>query len=237
MAIASRRAAGGPVANVAVLTSAVLFVLGVIGLVALSVAAHNLPDLPGDVAISHAMQAYQAGWVDTATVALSWTGFPPQSNVILGLIVVVMVVLGARWMALIELLVALGTVASYFLLEGLVGQPRPSADLVRVMGPIQMTGYPSGHVATFTVVFGFVAFAVYRRLWPSPTRWLPVALVLVLLVCLSFARIYSGHHWASGVVAGCLLGGLWLELGVWLYLWGEARFHRSPRVQPAWQTD
>ncbi len=47
--------------------------------------------------------------------------------------------------------------------------------------------------------------------------------VVVLLVVMSFARIYSGHHWASDVVAGCLLGALWLAVVIRLYVRGEAR--------------
>ena len=117
------------------------------------------------------------------------------------------------------------------MLEHLVGQPRPSADLVRVAGPIQLSGFPSGHVATFTAVFGFLAFLAYRRLRPSPWGWLAVALVAVLLVLMSFARIYAGQHWASDVLGGCLLGVLWLALSIRIYAWGEHRFLAYKRAR------
>src|SRR5207247_9883210 len=110
-----------------------------------------------------------------------------------------------------------------------VGQPRPSGDLVRVMGPIQLTGFPSGHLATFTAVFGLLAYLGYRRLPGTAYRWLPVVGAVILVVIMGVARIYSGHHWASDVFAGCLLGGLWLVVVIRLYTWGEARF--SPEAE------
>ena len=57
-------------------------------------------------------------------------------------------------------------------------------------------------------------------------RWLPVRLVGVLLILMSFARIYAGQHWASDVLAGCLLGGLWLAVIIRLYMWSEAHLAR-----------
>ena len=41
---------------------------------------------------------------------------------------------------------------------------------------------------------------------------------------MSFARIYSGQHWPSDVLAGCLLGAVWLSVVIRLYVWGERRF-------------
>jgi len=203
-----------------------LFAVGAALLAAISIAAHNLAYFPVDVTVSHGVQAYHPGWLDTATAALSWTGFPPQSDVLFGVIVVVLFGLGHRWAAVMEAMAALGSGGLYLLLEQRVGQPRPTADLVLVAGPIQNSGFPSGHLATFVAVFGFLAFLGYRGLYPSRMRWLPVALVVVLLLLMSFARIYAGQHWASDVLAGGLLGGLWLAVTSRLYAWGEARLSR-----------
>jgi membrane-associated phospholipid phosphatase len=170
----------------------------------------------------------RAGWIRPRPL-LSWTGFPPQSDVLFGVIVVVMFALGHRVAAAAEILAAVGSGGLYLVLQQVVGQPRPSADLVLVAGPIQLSGFPSGHLATFVAVFGFLAFLGYRGLHPSGMRWLPVALVGVLLLLMCFARIYAGQHWASDVVAGCLLGALWLAVTIRLYTWGETRFSRGRR--------
>ena len=44
---------------------------------------------------------------------------------------------------------------------------------------------------------------------------------------MSVARIYTGQHWASDALAGCLLGGLWVAATIRIYTWGEARLTRS----------
>jgi len=204
----------------------VLFVLGLVALIAMSVAAHSLAYFPGDLTISHAVQAHSSDWLDVVLGAVSWLGFPPQSDILFGIVVAILLVLGARWAAVTQTIAAVGAGGLYFLVEHFVGHPRPSADLVRVAGPIQMTGFPSGHLATFTAVFGFLAFLCYRWLAPSRMRFLPIVVVAVVLAILGFARIYSGQHWASDVVAGCLLGGLWLAVVIAIYSWGESMVFR-----------
>jgi membrane-associated phospholipid phosphatase len=228
----SPRALGvGPRGSAARLVQFGFFALGAVVLAAMSIFAHNLPYFPFDVTISHDVQAYHPGWLETATAALSWTGFPPQSDVLFGVIVVTLVVLGHRWAAATEAVAAIGSGGLYLLLEQFVGQPRPSADLVQVAGPIQLSGFPSGHLATFAAVFGFLAFLGYRGLSPSAARWLPIGLVVVLLTLMSFARVYAGQHWASDVLGGCLLGVLWLAVTIRIYAWGDARFaRRRPTV-------
>jgi undecaprenyl-diphosphatase len=185
----------------------------------MAIEAHSLAYFPGDVTISHVVQAPSSNWLDEVLGDVSWFGFPPQSNILFGAIVALLFVLGARWAALTEAIAAIGSGGVYLLLEQVVAQPRPSADLVRVVGPIDRTGFPSGHLATFVAVFGFLAFVCYRRLAPSRRRFLPIVLVTVLLAVLALARIYSGHHWASDVAAGALLGALWLAVAIRLYAW------------------
>jgi len=202
----------------------IVFVLAIVVLVVMAIAAHSLAYFPGDVTISHAFQAYHSDWLDAFLGAVSWLGFPPQSDILFGVIVVVLFVVGARWAAVTEAIAAAGSGALYLLLQQVVAQPRPATDLVRVAGPLQLTGFPSGHLATFTAAFGFLAYLAYRRLQPSAARWWPVFAVAVFLALMSFARIYSGQHWPSDVLAGCLLGAVWLSVVIRLYVWGERRF-------------
>jgi hypothetical protein len=59
--------------------------------------------------------------------------------------VVVLFALGHRLAAAAEVLATVGSGELYLVLQQVVGQPRPSADLVLVAWPIQMSGFPSGH--------------------------------------------------------------------------------------------
>jgi undecaprenyl-diphosphatase len=70
--------------------------------------------------------------------------------------------------------------------------------------------YPSGHVFGSTVMFGFWLFiAGYYGLKP---KFLLVGAVLLVgfLLLVGASRVHVQEHWPSDVVAGYLLGALWL---------------------------
>ena len=105
-----------------------------------------------------------------------------------------------------------------------IGPPRTVAHtdgpsitmLVSGTGPLT-NSFPSGHVVRAVVAYGLIAFVV-RRLAASPrirALAIPAATVVILLV--SFDRIYLDVHWESDVLGGLLLGFIAL-LGatVWL---------------------
>jgi len=66
--------------------------------------------------------------------------------------------------------------------------------------------YPSGHMLRTVIVYGLVAFVVYRL---SGRRWLRLAAVLgalILVVLMAFDRLYLELHWESDVIGALLLG-------------------------------
>src|SRR5258708_12146916 len=73
-----------------------VFLLGLILLAIMAFEAHSLAYFPGDIAISHVVQASSSNWQDRAVDAVSWLGHPPQSNVVFGAIVLVLFACGAR---------------------------------------------------------------------------------------------------------------------------------------------
>src|SRR5690242_7209566 len=103
-------------------------------LAAMAFAAHTLAYFPSDVFISHAVQANHSDSLDSIFTDVSWFGFPPQSDMLFALVVVILFAVRARRAAAIAALSAIGSGAWYLLLEHVVQQPRPSADLVRVVG-------------------------------------------------------------------------------------------------------
>lgn len=66
-------------------------------------------------------------------------------------------------------------------------------------------GFPSAPVTLSVVVFGFFAVLVAREL-PGRRRAWPYVVAGVLVGLVGFARIYLGAHWLSDVLAGVLLG-------------------------------
>ena len=120
----------------------------------------------------------------------------------------------------------IGAVGLEVLYKFLLYHPAPPHSISHTDGPsltdlLQGTGagnsFPSGHVVRAVVAYGLIAFVV-RRLATSPlirAAAIPVAVLLVVLV--SFDRLYLDVHWESDVIGGLLLGAIALLAGtVWL---------------------
>jgi undecaprenyl-diphosphatase len=97
-----------------------------------------------------------------------------------------------------------------FTFKELVGRERP--DLHRLVdgnGP----SFPSGHPMAAIALWGLVPVVVglftrRRALW-----WASVVLSVGMIAAIAASRVYLGVHWTSDVVAGVLLGAVFL-LGV-----------------------
>ena len=182
---------------------------GVLTLLALVV-----PYFAIDLAVEQAIQAPRAAWLDTLANAVSWVGFPPQSNVIFGATILTLFVTGRRWQAAGTLFAAAGSAGLWFLIAPLVHRARPDPELVRVAMQIPYGSFPSGHVLNFTAAFGFLGFLAWHARRPALA-----VLCLLPPIAIGLSRLYLGEHWPSDVLGGFVFGGLWLALTVRLYRW------------------
>ena len=91
-------------------------------------------------------------------------------------------------------------------LKPVFASPRPTDDLVTIVGSWEGSGYPSGHALTAsTMALGLAVIA-----W----RWIParkvaigtVILLLALALLIGWARVWSGAHWATDVLGGYAFG-------------------------------
>jgi membrane-associated phospholipid phosphatase len=194
-----------------------LALAGVSGLafVGLAVAARSSAYLPFDPPVSHAVQAADTTCLHTLAAAISWVGFPPQVDVEVAVLALVIFLSGRRWEAAGVALAGAGAGILYLLVLPLVDQPRPSPDLVRVAANLPSSAFPSGHVTTFTAVLGFLGYLV-SRLGRLAGR-LAVASVAVCLMLMGWARLYQGEHWLSELLGGLCLGCFWLALSLLIY--------------------
>ncbi|MFT2009141.1 phosphatase PAP2 family protein [Pontibacter sp. 13R65] len=87
--------------------------------------------------------------------------------------------------------------------------------------------FPSGHATTAIALFGILAYFLCRRYRQPGQRRLIIASAVVLIGAVGFSRIYLGVHYLTDVLAGFMLGGLWLLLGISLT---EMMLYRSKRV-------
>jgi undecaprenyl-diphosphatase len=189
----------------------------------LALLARTMLYFPLDLELTRAIQAIPLPWLGTFLDAITWIGFPPQSNYVFGGLIVLLFLVGRRLESLMLFFAAAGSISLWYLFAPMIDRPRPSPELVNVAMQIPYGSFPSGHVVNLTAIFGFLAFLVWTLL---PARWWRGVLLALLglpILTVGFARIHAGAHWPSDVLAGYLLGGIWLALSIHLYRWAKQR--------------
>ncbi len=155
-----------------------------------------------DRSVFDAMLTLRNPLADRLMAALATLGDP---EVLLPPVVVALgyLVWRRRWIAAAHWLAAL---AFGFALTAALGV---GIDMPRPPTAPRGFGFPSIAVTMATIAFGFFAVLIARE-WPGRRRVWPYLLAGVVVALLGFARLYLGAHWLSDVVAGVLLGVVWL---------------------------
>jgi membrane-associated phospholipid phosphatase len=85
--------------------------------------------------------------------------------------------------------------------------------------------FPSGHTAKTFAVYGTLIY-LWVRSAPGPLEKAAALLVLAFIaLVVPFGRMTMGVHWPSDVIAGWLIGAIWL-----LFLIAAMRYERSARA-------
>ena len=109
-----------------------------------------------------------------------------------------------RTLALHLLVVLVGSSLLNFSLKFLYDRPRP--DLWERRGQYQFASYPSGHAISSVAVLLTIALLLHRfKGW----RWPYFGAAMILGFSL-YSRMYLGVHWPTDVMAGYLMGTIWL---------------------------
>lgn len=167
-------------------------------------AARFLPYVPGEPAVARAIQRLSPG-TDWVAPAVRTASAPLKYGLI------AIAVLGAwRLGGTRAALVVVAAIALEQTLgeasKGLFGRPRPSRDLVAVMGNPTGLSFPSTFMTLYSVTIGALVVLAWRRR-PGPLRSAVLVAGGLVLVVAGCARIVPGAHWPSdviGTVAICL---------------------------------
>ncbi len=201
-------------------------VLAVFALAVLSFEAHLAPYFPFDLVATRTVQSLHAGWYDSIMRAIGQPGYPPQVYVFALIIILSLYFTGLRWEAIAQLFATVGIGVVGLLIKTLVSRPRPSPDLVHVITKLDngQLSFPAGHVESFVAILGLLWFLAFVRAKSVWVRSLSLVVLGEMIAGIGISRIYTGEHWLSDVIAGYLLGSVWLILTIWLYNWGSPRF-------------
>ena len=113
---------------------------------------------------------------------------------------------------------AMAVLASFFILDLVVllgwtvwNRDRP----VAIEGGIASPGFhsfPSGHVAQMVAAYGLFTWFWVRASRSWVERVVAISLHLVVTAVVAFSRLRLGAHWPSDIVAGAIVGALWLAV-------------------------
>ncbi|HEY7598003.1 MAG TPA: phosphatase PAP2 family protein [Actinophytocola sp.] len=99
-------------------------------------------------------------------------------------------------------------------LKNLVERARPGdAHLVLV----NSWAYPSGHSLTSTAVIGVLTTLAASHLASRRARAAVLVAGALLIAAVGISRVYLGVHWPTDVLAGWLIGALWLAVCLLVY--------------------
>ncbi len=198
--------------------------LGLVGFAAIFALVRARRSDALDLAITMKLQRRSHPLLSRLMEAVSWPGFPPQSRVIPGVLVAILLALRLRLEA-VAMLGAWGTSLVATLVKALMRRQRPVAgvDIRVIAAPLGGSSFPSGHTITYVGVYGFLAYLIHTLLRPVALRRVLTATLLGIVALVGPSRIHQGHHWFTDVTASYLLGVS--------YLLGLTRIYRGRKAR------
>jgi membrane-associated phospholipid phosphatase len=116
-----------------------------------------------------------------------------------------------RWRESMFLAVALlGEVTIFVCTTLVVDRTRPAVSHLDSAPPT--SSFPSGHTAATVALFGALAIVALTASHRGWLRSLAVVAAVAMPIAVGMSRLYRGMHYPTDVMAGALLGVLWLTI-------------------------
>lgn len=165
-----------------------------------------------DLDFSHIVQQYQPDWL-TGVMRFITDFVSPEVVAVVGLAMVIYLhfrkhddrtIMAMFFMATGYLLIPV--------LKYLIARPRPESADVFVLIRASDFSMPSGHALGVVLLGGMVALLIGRLAHHHQKLLLGFVSLVIFLV--GYSRIYLGVHWLSDVLAGYVLGLVWVILAL-----------------------
>ena len=117
------------------------------------------------------------------------------------------------WFSIRVFAISLSSLILMFLLKWLFQRKRPLSPLLQVARGLS---FPSGHAIMSVSFFGLLVYWVVNSALPHAVIILLTVILVMLIIMIGFSRVYLRVHYASDVLAGFIIGLIWLliTLGV-----------------------
>ncbi len=115
-----------------------------------------------------------------------------------------------------------GSAAAVMALKVFVNRPRPALIPFQAYPEGASYSFPSAHAALSVAFYGFIMYLLLQSA-PSAFRRFIIACMPIVMLLVSFSRLYLGVHYLSDVLAGLCIGALFLAIAI------QARLHLLKR--------
>lgn len=181
---------------------------------------------PGDAMLGRAVQQTPLGWMlADAGIFLAY----PVVMFLVWCAGIASALRARNWPLVAAALLILIALSVNPILKEVVARPRPGAADLIVRRAAGGYGFPSGHTASATLMYGYAALSLALAT-AMPIRRLLVAAAGAAIALIAFERVYDGAHWPSDVAGGSLSGMLLIS---GCMAAGNLIVLRMPRHSPA----
>lgn len=111
------------------------------------------------------------------------------------------------WFSIRVASVALSSLILMFTLKRLFHRKRP---LIPLLKPARGLSFPSGHAMMSVTFYGLLIYIISHTIKNQPLKRTLIVSLVILIPVIGFSRVYLRVHYASDVMAGYIIGLLWL---------------------------
>ena len=116
-----------------------------------------------------------------------------------------------NWFSIRVLTIALSSLVLMLLLKTLFQRKRPLSPLLKAAKGLS---FPSGHSIMAVTFYGLLLYILLHTITIEWLKWLLAILLIVLIILIGFSRVYLRVHYTSDVIAGFIIGLLWLWISL-----------------------
>jgi membrane-associated phospholipid phosphatase len=147
-------------------------------------------------------------WMKAITFLGNYKFLVPANLVLIA----ILLLLKKRFAAWQVFVVAISGLGFKLWLKELFARPRPDNPMV---DGIMNFSFPSGHALMGIAFYGLLIWLAEKHIRNSAWRRISISLLVLLILLISFSRIYLRVHYTTDVLAGLCMGLCWLYFCLW----------------------
>lgn len=174
-----------------------------------------IPDI--DHRISLFIQKSHSDWLDEVMLWISFFGELPYSLLMVVIVSIIFYLYRFRRESFFILSILLSGLV-ILAVKNMVNRPRPTQFYVRLVEINRFQSFPSGHVLSYILFFGFLIVLMQSlKNIPHYVKTLVTSISIFYSIMIPFSRIYLGAHWFTDTLGGLLLGLICLVVLCYFY--------------------